>query len=82
MTIAPWFREAGLGLFVHWDHTSQQGIEISWPLVDKSIIPGRTRAEAQVDGRRSTTRRRPPSIRRGGMRPSWLGWPGPRAFAT
>lgn len=48
MSIAPWFREAGLGLFVHWDHTSQQGIEISWPLVDKSIIPGRTRAEAQV----------------------------------
>jgi alpha-L-fucosidase len=48
MTIAPWFQEAGLGLFVHWDHTSQQGIEISWPLVDKSIIPGRTHAEAQV----------------------------------
>lgn len=48
MTIAPWFSEAGLGLFVHWDHTSQQGIEISWPLVDKSIIPGRTHAEAQV----------------------------------
>src|SRR5438309_2184486 len=49
MSIAPWFREAALGLFVHWDHTSQQGIEISWPLVGKSIIPGRTRAEAQVN---------------------------------
>jgi alpha-L-fucosidase len=48
MTIAPWFEEAGLGLFVHWDHTSQQGIEISWPLVDKSILPGRVHAEAQV----------------------------------
>jgi alpha-L-fucosidase len=49
MSIAPWFREAALGLFVHWDHTSQQGIEISWPLVDKSIIPGRTHAEARVN---------------------------------
>ena len=48
MTIAPWFQNAALGLFVHWDHTSQQGMEISWPLVDKSIIPGRTHAEAQV----------------------------------
>ena len=28
-----WFSGAGLGLFVHWDHTSQQGIEISWPMV-------------------------------------------------
>jgi alpha-L-fucosidase len=28
-----WFKGAGLGLFIHWDHTSQQGIEISWPMV-------------------------------------------------
>jgi hypothetical protein len=28
-----WFRGAGLGLFVHWDHASQQGLELSWPLV-------------------------------------------------
>ena len=28
-----WFVGAGLGLFVHWDHASQQGLEISWPLV-------------------------------------------------
>jgi alpha-L-fucosidase len=35
-----WFVGAGLGLFVHWDHASQQGIEISWPLVGRSIIPG------------------------------------------
>jgi alpha-L-fucosidase len=28
-----WFETAGLGLFVHWDHASQQGLEISWPLV-------------------------------------------------
>ncbi|WP_116947412.1 alpha-L-fucosidase [Jiangella endophytica] len=35
-----WFTGAGLGIFVHWDHASQQGIEISWPLVGRSIIPG------------------------------------------
>lgn len=28
-----WFTAARLGLFVHWDHASQQGLEISWPLV-------------------------------------------------
>jgi alpha-L-fucosidase len=28
-----WFAGAGLGLFVHWDHASQQGLELSWPLV-------------------------------------------------
>jgi hypothetical protein len=28
-----WFKGAGLGLFIHWDHTSEQGIEISWPMV-------------------------------------------------
>jgi alpha-L-fucosidase len=28
-----WFVGAGLGVFVHWDHASQQGLEISWPLV-------------------------------------------------
>ena len=35
-----WFEGAGLGLFVHWDHASQQGLEISWPLVGRSIVPG------------------------------------------
>lgn len=28
-----WFDEARLGLFVHWDHASQQGYEVSWPMV-------------------------------------------------
>jgi alpha-L-fucosidase len=28
-----WFDQARLGLFVHWDHASQQGLELSWPLV-------------------------------------------------
>lgn len=28
-----WFDEARLGMFVHWDHASQQGLEVSWPMV-------------------------------------------------
>jgi alpha-L-fucosidase len=43
-----WFVGAGLGLFVHWDHASQQGIEISWPLVGRSIIPGVSDVEDAV----------------------------------
>ena len=31
--MSDWFREAGFGMFVHWDHASQQGLEVSWPLV-------------------------------------------------
>jgi alpha-L-fucosidase len=31
--VSDWFAGAGLGLFVHWDHASQQGLELSWPLV-------------------------------------------------
>ena len=35
-----WFDEARLGLFVHWDHASQQGLEVSWPLVGGiSVLP-------------------------------------------
>ena len=30
---AAWFDEARFGMFVHWDHASQQGLEVSWPLV-------------------------------------------------
>ena len=33
-----WFTGAGLGLFVHWDHASQQGLEVSWPLVGRSLV--------------------------------------------
>ena len=43
-----WFTGAGFGLFVHWDHASQQGIEISWPLVGRSIIPGSDGVEDTV----------------------------------
>lgn len=35
-------------MFVHWDHASTQGIEIGWPLVGVSIIPGRDEPESAV----------------------------------
>lgn len=35
--MSDWFRQARLGMFVHWDHASQQGLEISWPLVGGSF---------------------------------------------
>ncbi|MDQ1396270.1 MAG: alpha-L-fucosidase, partial [Acidimicrobiaceae bacterium] len=28
-----WFDRARFGMFIHWDHASQQGLELSWPLV-------------------------------------------------
>jgi alpha-L-fucosidase len=30
---ASWFDDARFGMFVHWSHSSQQGIELSWPMV-------------------------------------------------
>jgi alpha-L-fucosidase len=48
MSVQQWFEGAGLGLFVHWDHASQQGIELSWPLVGKSILPGSPQVEDEV----------------------------------
>ena len=48
MSVQEWFKGAGLGLFVHWDHASQQGIELSWPLVGKSIVPGAQQVEDEV----------------------------------
>jgi alpha-L-fucosidase len=27
-----WFNTARFGMFIHWGHSSQQGIELSWPL--------------------------------------------------
>lgn len=28
-----WFKAANVGMFIHWDHASQVGYEIGWPLV-------------------------------------------------
>lgn len=43
-----WFTGAGLGMFIHWDHASSQGIEIGWPITGRSIIPGREFSEDKV----------------------------------
>lgn len=31
--MSQWFSTARFGMFVHWGHSSQQGLELSWPLV-------------------------------------------------
>jgi len=31
--VADWFDDARFGMFVHWDHASSQGLELSWPMV-------------------------------------------------
>ena len=33
-----WFDGAGLGLFVHWTHSSAAGRELSWPLVGGTTV--------------------------------------------
>ena len=50
-----WFTSAGFGMFVHWDHASSQGIEIGWPIVGKSIIPGETEPRHKVSAVASIT---------------------------
>lgn len=37
-----WFSHAGLGLFIHYDHASQQGLETSWPLLGGDAGTGST----------------------------------------
>jgi alpha-L-fucosidase len=44
-----WFKHAGLGLFVHWDHASQQGLELSWPLVGRWQWPGYDAIDMETD---------------------------------
>lgn len=33
-----WFDTARFGMFVHWGHSSEQGIELSWPLVGANPV--------------------------------------------
>ena len=33
-----WFGGAGFGLFVHWNHSSTAGRELSWPLVGGTTV--------------------------------------------
>ncbi|HKS91207.1 MAG TPA: alpha-L-fucosidase, partial [Tepidiformaceae bacterium] len=37
-----WFDDARFGMFIHWGHSSQRGLELSWPLVGGGpTLPGR-----------------------------------------
>jgi alpha-L-fucosidase len=31
--MSTWFDSARIGMFIHWGHSSQQGVELSWPMV-------------------------------------------------
>lgn len=33
-----WFKNAGFGLFIHWDHASRQGLEIGWSIGGEAYI--------------------------------------------
>jgi len=51
--MATWFESARFGLFVHWSHSSQRGIEVSWPLVGGDFGPPYT-TEISVDNYHAT----------------------------
>jgi len=39
--MSTWFDTARFGMFIHWGHCSQRGLELSWPLVGgSSALPG------------------------------------------
>ncbi|HTO71147.1 MAG TPA: alpha-L-fucosidase [Myxococcota bacterium] len=44
-----WFDGARFGMFVHWGHSSQQGVELSWPLVGGvAALPGSADVPAEA----------------------------------
>ena len=43
-----WFDGAGMGLFVHWTHSSAAGRELSWPLVGGTTVLAHS-GECSVD---------------------------------
>ena len=44
-----WFDEARFGMFVHWGHCSQLGVELSWPLVGGVSVGGMSSTAIAVD---------------------------------
>lgn len=44
--MSDWFSTARFGMFIHWGHSSQRGIELSWPLTGWGLTPG---AEISVE---------------------------------
>ncbi len=47
--MSDWFDGARFGLFVHWDHIAQRGVEISWPLVGGAGKPHDGQASLRAD---------------------------------
>ena len=33
-----WLEGHGLGLFIHWDHASRQGLEIGWSMGSEAYL--------------------------------------------
>jgi alpha-L-fucosidase len=46
---ASWFDTARFGMFIHWGHSSQRGIELSWPLVGGAFGPPMSRDLSVAD---------------------------------
>lgn len=44
-----WFETARFGMFIHWGHSSQQGVELSWPMVQAKDATPYTRPMAIAD---------------------------------
>jgi alpha-L-fucosidase len=44
-----WFDEARLGVFVHWSHSSQLGIDVSWPLAGGVTVGGMSSDPVPID---------------------------------
>jgi alpha-L-fucosidase len=60
-----WFEGARFGMFIHWDHASQRGIEISWPLVGGvgGLTQGREKSTEDYHATAATFDPRPGSAR-------------------
>ena len=43
-----WFNDARFGMFVHWGHSSQQGVELSWPMAGGVDVLPRSRPAVSV----------------------------------
>ena len=53
--MSDWFTAARFGMFVHWDHASQQGLELSWPLVGGLFALPKCQSVSVEDYHRSAT---------------------------
>ena len=66
--MSDWFDTARLGMFIHWGHSSQRGIELSWPMAVAGGSFGVAVALVALaaTARRSAARRRSAAVLREG----------------